>query len=206
MAAAQVTGDPLCPCGCGAWAGWCNQPDLSTRYRLPQIAFPYRYGEEVFPTKPPGVLTMSDEIDRSAPTAPAPGEFSESEPVTKTDNPNPLPNATQGDSYFASAARDFSAALVEMRKTGRAIDDGFRTQSVELRALGGELATIRHEMQGFGVRISTLESGQRDVRAELAEVKTTLRDALARIESLEAELPPKAKTVEPAPPAAAPSA
>jgi hypothetical protein len=150
-------------------------------------------------------MPEDEPIDRHAPTQTDDLKPSTLPPPESTTEPSAvLPEATKGDSYFAAASRDFAASLIEMRQTRRSVDDGFRNLGSELRGQSGELATIRHELQGFGVRISTIEGGHRDMRADLAEVKTTLRQALARIESLEAELPPKAKTLVPTPPPASP--
>jgi archaellum component FlaC len=65
-----------------------------------------------------------------------------------------------------------------MTVTRKEIADGFKHQ-------GADLAFIRHELQGQSMRLTKVEDGQRDMRAELRQVKDDLRGALERIEELE---------------------
>jgi chromosome segregation ATPase len=153
-------------------------------------------------------MPEDEPIDRHAPT-----ESDDLKPSTKpppestTDPSRVLAESTKGDSYFASAAREFRDALVELRGTRADINTGFRNQSADLRI-------IRHEIQGIALRLAAVEekqlahagdiadlkTGQRNVRADIRQLKVDLTNALERVSALEADLP-KAQTSVPAPPA-----
>lgn len=187
MAAAQQVGTMLPPYG-----GVSLASDLpsSLRLRKPPVFYCLAESEPPFPTTPPGVLRMSDnptDTDDLKPSTLPPPPESTTEPSAV------MPEATKGDSYFAGAAREFRDALVELRETRAEISAGFRNQ-------GADLHFIRHELQGFGQRLTTVESSTRDLRGEVADLKLTVRKALDRIEALEAELD-RRKTSVAAPPA-----
>lgn len=208
MSAAQVPGDPFCACGCGGWLGQCSVPLPSLRdaYRLPRIALPYGFDEEEpYPTTPPGVLLMPEDepIDRNAPTeAPETDRERPTKPPKSTTDPSAVAVQEQSD-YFKDAARSFSDALVEMRAGREEQAAGFKNQEGHFRSQASDLRVIRHEIQGIALRLTTVEetqraqagdmhdlkTGQRDLRGELSEVKTTLRAALERIDELEKAMP-----------------
>lgn len=243
MAAAQPCGDFFCPCGCGGYLGFCELPLPSLRAaRVPRIALPYLDFEDPFPTTPPGFLTMpeDDPIDRFAPTMPSTERepeavFPETERPTNPENhlprqasQNPLPEATKGDSYFAGAARDFAAALVELRATRESIESGFQSQEKSAkqtrrevnraaRAATANHAILRREFSGLrdslqtfrretDERFTALEEKVAKLEAEAA-VQRDLADRLEReTRALAAQLADwKAARNEPAPSAAAPS-
>lgn len=180
----------------GDWFGFFSTDSL--RLRHPPAFYCLAESEPPFPTKPPGFLTMSDDDLEEAPRtetrppsasdeavalAAQPNAFPPTERPTRPETLLPvarssLPAASQGDSYFAAASRDFARAIDEMKLTRKEIADGFKNQ-------GADLALIRHELAGFGMRLTGLEGGQRDMRAELRQVKDDLRGALERIEELE---------------------
>jgi hypothetical protein len=197
MSAAQQPGGDYFGVIRPPYGGVCLADDPpSFRLRPPPKFYCLAETESLFPTTPPGFLTMPEDypIDRHAPT-----EADDLKPSTlppppesTTDPSSVMAEATRGDSYFASAARDFRDALVELRETRREIADGFRHQ-------GADLHFIRHELQGFGQRLTTVESSTRDLRGEVADLKLTVRSALERIEALETEL--ERRKLDSAPPA-----
>ena len=203
MSAAQQPGGGHFDCVIPPYGGVSLADDPpSLRMRPPPYFYLSAESEPPFPTTPPGVLTMPEDspIDRHALTEAPDGarERPTLPPESTTDPSATLAETAKGDSYFSQAARDFAAALVEMRHTRREIAEGFKGQ-------GSDLAFIRHELQGFGLRLTTVESSTRDLRGEVADLKQTVSQALARLAAVEAELE-RRKTSEPAPPAPSTSA
>lgn len=200
MSAAQVTGDPFCACGCDGWLGQCRgvmRPEYlagldfhAPRLRPPPTNFfVYAECEDPYPTTPPGVLTMDDDdcgirtvppdpADEAAALAAEPNAFPPTERPTRPETVRPL-----------STAREFARAVEEMRVTRKEIVDGFKN-------LGADLAVIRHELQGNAMRLTAVETAQRDLRAELRQLRD---DFTQRIEALEKTIPHDS-----APPSASP--
>jgi hypothetical protein len=154
----------------------------------PTNFFVYAECEDPYPTTPPGVLTMDDDdcgirtvppdpADEAAALAAEPNAFPPTERPTRPETIRP-------------SVRDFNRAVDEMTLTRKEIADGFKHQ-------GADLAFIRHELQGQSMRLTKVEDGQRDLRAELRQVKDDLRGALDRIEELE-------KRYDSSPPSASP--
>src|SRR5690348_7376995 len=125
----------------------------------PTSFFVYAECEDPYPTTPPGVLTMDDNDCgiRTVPPDPDPA-FPPTERPTRPETVRP-------------SVRDFNRAVEEMSLTRKEIADGFKNQAADL-------AVIRHELQGQTMRLTKVEDGQRDLRAELRQVKDDLRGAL----------------------------
>lgn len=168
MSAAQVCGDPFCPCGCGAWFGQCAKAGFTFFHVTSE---PQNTAENDMP---------NDDETRNAETLPPPTDRTPTELETQPENEKPADDhaarlaSAPGEDYFAQCTRDFAAALVEMRGTREDIATGFRSN-------GAELAGIRIEMRNFGSRITNIES-------EVADLKETIRKLGGRLEALEAEL------------------
>lgn len=140
------------------------------RLRPPPTNFlVYAECEDPFPTTPPGVLTMDDDDCgiRTVPPDPAnEAAFPATERPTRPESVRP-------------SVRDFARAIEEMRVTRKEIVDGFKT-------LGADLTIIRHELQGTAMRLTSVETAQRDLRAELRQLRD---DFTQRIEALEKTIP-----------------
>lgn len=187
MSAAQVTGDPFCACGCDGWLGQCRgvmRPEYlagldfhAPRLRPPPTNFfVYAECEDPYPTTPPGVLTMDDD-DCGIRTVP-PDPADEAAALAAEPNAFPATERPTRPETIRPSVRDFNRAVDEMTLTRKEIADGFKHQ-------GADLQFIRHELQGQSMRLTKVEDGQRDLRAELRQVKDDLRGALDRIEELE---------------------
>lgn len=115
--------------------------------------------------------------------------------------------ARQGDSYFADAARDFSASLVEMRRTRVAIEQGFRDQEAKqaerhaeavanaqlvasaIRAHGDRLIALERGAEQTTESITGLKEELRLARAAADEAVRLARQALDLVQTLEDRLP-----------------
>ncbi|HKY40754.1 MAG TPA: hypothetical protein VJN18_32690 [Polyangiaceae bacterium] len=112
-----------------------------------------------------------------------------------------------GDSYFAAAARDFAASLVEMRRTRVAIQEGFQAQEAKqaerhaeatanaqlvasaIRAHGDRLIALEREAEQTIESITALKEEICAARAAADEAVRIARQALELVATLEERLP-----------------
>jgi hypothetical protein len=174
-------------------------------------------------------MSQDQDDSRGAPTTPAPAPISEREPKTNPEASEPatghlvipkappLPrdqlkrDAKEGDSYFADAARDFAASLVEMRETRQAIERGFREQEDKQAERHDEIRAnqqlIASAIRAHGDRLIALERGQERTESSIDDLKEEIRlarkaadeavrlanRALETVEELESKLPAASK-------------
>lgn len=141
------------------------------------------------------IAAMPDNDDRDAPltdAAPPPSEPLNERP---TQPPDPIDEALavakmntmlpgkRGDSYFAEAARDFAASLVEMRGTRADIAAGFRAQEAKQSERHAETTAnqqlVASAIRAHADRLIALERGADHVAGSIGELKEEIRLARA---------------------------